>query len=150
MISLSRLIFCPIDTRPCRHAEWLHNCALFTLTRLNAMLHATRFIAPAIHRVMNGYPDGTCYRPPVLYLLLKLSVKLHSEAGEQFTHSVLHFLHSFVSPRFYCIDRHQHHCRLFVGVAYWPNQSGNNCRCTHILLLYTFRILNITGRVRCR
>jgi len=55
-------------------------------------------------------------------------------------HSVLLLLHSLISPRFYCIDHHKQLFSLSVRLLYWPNHSGYNWCCTHIPLLWVFRI----------
>jgi len=104
LIWLYQLAFCWIETQPCGKAEGHHYLALFTLTWLKIMYHAKRFIAPAIHLFMNRYSQGT-YHSPIIYLYLKLSVKLQ-KAGEPLTHSVLLFIPSFISLRFSCIYRH--------------------------------------------
>jgi len=101
LIRLYRLSFCLIETRPCGKAERRNYVALFTLTRLKMMYHAKRFISPAIHLFMNRHSQATSYHWPIIYLELKLTVKLH-EAGEPLTHSVLLFLPSFISPHFNC------------------------------------------------
>jgi len=99
------LAFCLIETRPCGKAEQRYYLPLFTLTRLKMIYHAKRFIVPAIHLFMNRYSQATSYHSPIIYLSLKLSVKVH-KAGEPLTHSVILFLPSFITPRFSCIDRH--------------------------------------------
>ena len=53
------------------------------------MYLATSFIAPAIHLFINRYLQATAHYSPIIYLYLKLSVKIHKEAGETLTHSVL-------------------------------------------------------------
>ena len=141
LIWLDRLLFCLIETQHCGKAERCNNLALFTLTRLKMMYHTKRFIAPAIHLFMNRYSRSTSYHSPIIYLWLKLSVKLH-KAGEPLTHSVLLFLPSFVSPCFNCIDRHQHLFSLSLWIPCRPNQSGHIWRGAHILLLWAFRILS--------
>jgi len=142
MIWLYRLSFCAIETRPCGKAEWHNNLAQFTLTQLKMIYHAKRVIAPAIHLFMNQYSQATSYHSLILYLLLKLLLKLHKEAGEPLTHCGLLFLQSFVSPRFYCIDRYQHLFSLALRLSCWPNQSVNIWRGSNILLLSAFRILD--------
>ena len=141
LIWLYWLSFCIIETRPCGKAERHNNLALFTLTRLKMRYHAKRFIVPAIHLFMNRYSQATSYHSHIIYLWLKLSVKLH-KAGEPLTHPVLLFLPSFISPRFYSIDRHQHLFGLSLWLPCWPNQSGNIRRRAHILLLWAFQILD--------
>ena len=44
LISLYRLSFCLIETRPCGKAEQHNEVALFTLTRLKMLYHAKRFV----------------------------------------------------------------------------------------------------------
>jgi len=141
LIWLYQLSFCMIETRPCGKAEQRNYVALFTLTRLKMMHRAKRFIAPAIHLFMNRYSQATSYHSPIIYLELKLSVKLH-KAGEPWTHYVLLFLPSFISPRFYCIDRNQHLFSLSLWLPCRPNQSGHIWRSAYILLLWAFRILD--------
>jgi len=141
LIWLYQLSFCTIKTRPCGKAELHNHLALFTLTQLKIMYHGKRFIAPAIYLFMNRYSHATSYNSPIIYLEQKLSVMLH-KAGELLTHSVLHFLPSFISPRFCCIDRHQHLFSLSLWLPCWPNQSGHIWRGAHILLLWAFRILD--------
>jgi hypothetical protein len=72
------------------------------------MSDAKRFNAPAIHLFMNRYAQATPYHLPMIYLQLKLLVKLHKETGEPLMHSVIAFLLSYISPCFDYIDHHQH------------------------------------------
>jgi len=69
-------------------------------------------------------------------------VKLHTEAGEILTHSVIRCLEFHFPPRFYCIDHHQYLCSWYSWPLCWLNQSGNIWCGTHILLLWAFLILN--------
>ena len=71
------------------------------------MYLAKSFIAPAIHLFINQYLQATAHYLPIIYLQLKLLVKIHTEAGERLTHPVLLFLHSLITPCFDCIDRYQ-------------------------------------------
>jgi len=138
---LYRLSFCMIETRPCGKAERRNHVAVFTLTWLKIMNHAKRFIAPAIHLFMNRYPQHTSYNSPRIHVELKLFVKLHI-AGEPMTHPVLLFLPSIISPRFNCIDHHQHLLRFSIWLPCQPNQAGRVGRSAHILLLRAFRIFD--------
>ena len=52
------------------------------------------------------------------------------------------FLHSFISSRFYCIDRHTQGISLPLWLPCWLNQSGIIWCGTYILLLWAFQILN--------
>jgi len=58
------------------------------------------------------------------------------------THPVLLFFSSFISPRFNCIDRHQHLLSLSLWLPGRTNQSGHIGRVAHIMLLWAFRILD--------
>jgi hypothetical protein len=133
LIWLYRLAFSLIETRPCGKAERRNYLALFTLTWLKRIYHAKRFIAPAIHLLINRYSQAT-YHSPRIYLYLKLSVKQH-KAGEQLTQSVLLFLPSIISPRFNSMDRHPYLFSVSLWLPCWPNQSGHILRGAHILLL---------------
>jgi len=68
LIWLYQLSFCLIATRLCGKAERRKYVALFTVTRLKMMYHATRFIAPAIHLFMNRHSQATSYHSPIIYL----------------------------------------------------------------------------------
>jgi len=129
-------------SRPCGKAKRSNILALFTLTGLKMMYLAKRFIAPAIHLFINRYSQATTHHLPMIYLSQKLSVKLHKEAGELLMHSILLCLQSFISPRFYCIDHHQHLFSLSLQLWCWPNQSRNSSRGTCILLVWVFRIVD--------
>jgi len=141
LIWLYQSSFHTIETWPCGNAEQHNNRALFTLTRLKMRYHAKSFIAPAIHLFMNRYSQATRYHSAILYLQLKLSVKLH-KAGEPLTHSVLPILPSFISPPFYCIAHPQHRFSLSLWLPCWLNQSGHVSRGAQILLQGAFRILH--------
>jgi hypothetical protein len=67
LIWLYRLSFCLIETWPCGKAERRNLLALFTRTRLKMMSHAKRFIAPAIHQLMNRYSQATSCHSPILH-----------------------------------------------------------------------------------
>jgi hypothetical protein len=77
LIWLYWMSFCMIWTRPCGKAERPNNLALFTLTRLKMMYYAKRYIAPAIHLLMNPYSQATSYYSQMVYFLLKLLFNLH-------------------------------------------------------------------------
>jgi len=72
------------------------------------------------------------------------------KAGEPLTHSVLLFLSSCISPRFYSIDRHQHRFSLSLWLPCWQNQSEQIGHVAPILLLWAFRILNASVRLYIR
>jgi hypothetical protein len=61
------LSFCLIETWPCGKAEQHNYLALFTFTSLKMMHHAKRFIAAAIHLLMNQDSQAT-YHLPKIYL----------------------------------------------------------------------------------
>jgi hypothetical protein len=72
------------------------------------MYFAKSFIAPAKYLFINQYSEASAHHSPIMYLQLKRSVKIHKEARENLTDSVLLFLHSRVPSRVDCIDGHQH------------------------------------------
>jgi len=109
------------------------------------MYLAKRFIAPAIHLSINWYFHVTAHQSAIIYLELRLSVKLHQGAGEPFTHSVQHFLHFFISPRFECICHVHYLFSLPFWLLCWLNQSRNMWHGTNILLLWAVRILDASG-----
>jgi len=134
--------FWQIETWPCGKAERSNILALFALTQLKFICLAKCFIAPARHLFINRYLQATAHHSPIIYLWLKLSVRIHREADEPLTHSVLLIPRSLIPPRFNCFDCHQHHLSLSMWPLCRPNQSGNNWRGTHIPLIWTFRILD--------
>jgi len=99
------------------------------------------FIAPAIHLFINRYSHATAHHSPIIYLQSTLSVKIHKEAGETLMHSVLHFLHSLITPCFDCIHPHQHCFIPSLWLPCRPDQSGNSWQGAHIPLLLAVRIL---------
>jgi len=106
------------------------------------MYLAKSFIVPAIYLFINHSSQATAYYSPIIYLQLKLSVKIHKEPGETLTHSVLLFLHSLIPPRFDCIDRHEHLFSLSLWLLCRPNRLGNLSHSAHIRLLWSFRMLS--------
>jgi len=132
------LSFCQIKTRPCGKAERSNILAMFALTQLKFTYHSKRFIAPAIHMSINRYSQVTVHHSPIVYLLLKLLVKILKPAGETLTDSVLLFLDSLSPPRFDCTERHQQFISLSLWLLCRPNQSGNIWCITHIPLFWPF------------
>ena len=57
-----------------------------------------RFIVPALHLFINRYLQATAHHLLSIYLYPKLSVKIHTEAGETLTHFVLFLLHYLIPP----------------------------------------------------
>jgi len=131
-----------IETWPCGKAKCSNILALFALTRLKFMCLAKRFIPPAVYLFINRYSHAIAHHSPMIYLQLKLLGKIHKEAGETLTHSVILFLHSLIPPRFKSVDHHQHLFSLSLWLPCSPNQLGNIWRGAHIPLLRAFRILN--------
>jgi len=150
MIWTHWMSFSQIKTLPYGKPERSNILARFAPTWLEFIYLAKRFIAPAIHLFINQYSQATAHRSPIIYLQLKLSVKLHKEAGETLTHSVQPFLRSLVPPRFYCIDHHKHLFSLALEHPGWPNQSGIIWGGIHIPLLWAFRILNAIALLHIR
>jgi hypothetical protein len=136
------LSFWWIETLPCGKAERSHILALCTLTWQQFMYVAKSCIAPATHLFINRYPQATAHHLPIIYLQLKLSDKIHTEAGATWTHSVLLFFHSLIPPRFRCIDRHQQIHGLSPRHSCRPNQSGNMWRGAYMLLPWALRNRN--------
>jgi len=136
------LSFWQIQTRPCGKAEGINVLALFTFILPEYIYLGKRFIAPSIYLFINWYSQATAHDSVIIYLLLKLSVKLHTEAGESFTHTILLFFDSLISPSFNCIDHHPHIFSLSLSLSCWPNQSGNILCGTCILLLRAFWIVD--------
>jgi hypothetical protein len=101
---------------PCGKAKRSNILALFALTRQKFMYLGKSFIAPAIHLIFNWYPQATAPHLSIVYLQLKLSDKIHKEAAETLTHSVLLFVRSLDSPCFDCIDHLQHFSSLSHGL----------------------------------
>jgi len=136
------LSFCQKETQPSGKAVRSNILALFTLIQVKYIYPSKRYVAPAIHLLLNRYSQATAHYSPIIHLKLKLSVKLHKEAGETLTHSAQLFLNSLIPPRFYCID----HDQYLFGLSSWPpcrpNESGNNLCGTHIPLCWAFRILD--------
>jgi hypothetical protein len=127
--------FCQIMTRPCGKAKCGNIVALFPLIRLKMIYLARGFIVPAIHLFINSYSYATAAHLPIIYIQLKLSVKLLNDAGEPLRHPIILFFHSFILLRFYGIDHHQEFSSLSLSLPCSPNQSGDIRRRTHILLL---------------
>ena len=97
-----------------------------------------RFIAPAILLFINRYSQATAHHSPIIYLQLKLSVRIHKEASATFTCSVILCLHSLISLRFDCIDHHQHFFIPSSCLPCRPNQSRIIWRSAQILLCWVF------------
>jgi len=100
--------FCQIKTWPCDKAECSNIVAMFTHTLLTFVSLAKSFIMPAIHLFLNRYLQASAHHSHIIYLSWNHSVKIHTEAGETLTHSVLLCLHCLVPSRFDCIDCHEH------------------------------------------
>lgn len=79
---------------------------------------------------------------PLMYLKLKLLVKLHREPGETLTHSVQLWLYLLRLSGFDCVDCQHHHFMLCLCIPCWLNQFGNNWLRTHIPRLLAFRNLD--------
>jgi len=62
------LTFWQIETQPCGKAEYTNILARFTLTRLEFIHLADRFIAPAVHLFVNWYSQATAHHSPIQYL----------------------------------------------------------------------------------
>jgi len=60
--------FWPFETWPCSKAERRDILALFTLTQLNMMNLAKRFIAAATQLFINQYSQATSHHSPTIYL----------------------------------------------------------------------------------
>jgi len=74
------LSFCQIETLHFGKAERSNFLALFALTWLKFKYLVKSFIVPAIHPFIKGYSQDTARHSHILYLWLKHSVKLHTEA----------------------------------------------------------------------
>jgi len=136
------LSFRQSKTWPCRKAESSNILAVFALILWKLICFDKRKIAPAIHLFINVYSETNAHHSPIIYLTLKLLIKLHKEAGETRTHSVLLLLDSSIPPCLHYIDCHQHLSILFRWHLCWPNQSRNIQCSTHIPLLWAFHSLN--------
>jgi len=73
----------------CGKAECSKILALFALTWLIFRYLANSFIAPTIHLFINRYSQATAQYSPKIHLYPKPSAKIHNEAGETLSHSVL-------------------------------------------------------------
>jgi len=73
----------------CGKAECSKILALFALTWLIFRYLANSFIAPTIHLFINRYSQATAQYSPKIHLYPKPSAKIHNQAGETLSHSVL-------------------------------------------------------------
>jgi len=144
------LSFWQIETLPFGKAERSNILALFALPWLKFIYLAKTFIAPAIHLLIYRYSQTTAHHSAIIYLQPTVSVKLHKEAGETLTHSVLHFLHSLIPPCFYCINHHQDLFGLSIWLSCWPNHSGHIWGGSHIPLLWAIQILDAIALLNIR
>jgi len=115
---------------------------LFLLIRQKFIYFAKSFIAPAIHLFINPYPQATVHHLCIIYLELNLLDKIHKEASETLTHSVLLFLYTFIPACFHCIDCNQHRFNHSLRLWCRPNQSGNIWEGARIPLNWALRMLD--------
>jgi len=116
--------FWQIKTLLCSKAMHSNILSLFTFTRPRFIYLAKRFIVSAIHLFINRYSQATTHHSPIIYLQLKLSVKIHKDAGETIMHAVLLFLHSLIPDCFDYADHHQQIFSLSLWLPCRPNQCG--------------------------
>jgi hypothetical protein len=74
--------------------------------------------------------------------LIKLSVKIHKEAGETLMHSVLLFFIPLFLVVSIALTVTNTFSACFFDFRAGPNQSGNICQGAHIPLLWAFWILD--------
>jgi len=133
------LPICLIMTRPFGKAEPSNFLVLVTLILLIYIHFAKWFILPAILLFINQYLLVTVQYAPIIFLDIKVSVKLHERPGENTsTYSVVLCLNPLIRPRFHCMDSHQHQSSRFLWPPCWLNQSGNILCNTHHLLIWGF------------